>query len=640
MSRMVSLKASAWRLIPALMVMAWPSYAASPVINSFDPIAAPVGVDVTITGLGLGGTTSVTFNGVSAIFTVKSVTSISAEVPDKALTGKIKVTTSSGTATSSTDFKVLPTITSYTPTKGVAGDMVTISGSAFTGATLVKFDGVSTDYTVADYKTIKAKVPAGAETGKITVTTPSGTATSSISFKVLPVIVSFAPSSGPVGAVVTITGTSFTGTTAVKFGGVSSVYTVDSSTTIHATVPAGAATGKITMTTASGTATSETDFSVAPRITSFDPASGQPGTIVTITGSNFTGTTRVAFRGYGGFFTVVSDTSIRAYVPEGGATGKITVYTPSGYGDSSTDFTVLPGTTITSFLPTIGAAGQQVVITGTLCSQVTAVYFGGYPGTFTINNETTVTAVVPVDATTGRISMAYNGASTRSSTDFTVLPSISSIEPPKGKVGDTIAIHGSGFFGAYEMKINGVAVPGYIRTGTQLITGVVPVGATTGKITITTPPGTATSETNFVVYALTSLAITINPGSGYNGSLTGIQQDYAMNGPAMYTGKLHPDSGGIATINGLEPGVYSLSISGGHWLKRVVDGVVVNGVNSVNTSLTNGDADGDNQINLFDFVVIDSKFNTSDAMADLDGDGKVNLFDYVIIDTTFGAQGD
>ncbi len=640
MSRTVSFKVSAIIMIAALLVMALPSHAAGPVISSFAPTAAPVGSEIAINGLNLSGTTSVTFNGVSAMFTANSATSVTAVVPDKAVTGKIKVTASGSTATSATDFIVTPSITSFTPTKGIAGDIITISGSTFTGATLVKFDGVSTDYTVVDTKTIKAHVPLGAGTGKITVTTPSGTATSAITFKVLPVIVSFAPSSAPVGATVIITGTTFTGVTAVKFNGITSIITVDSSTSIRATVPAGATTGKITVTTASGTATSETDFSVAPGIASFDPASGQPGTIVTITGTNFTGTTRVAFRGYGGYFTVVSDTSIRAYVPEGTATGKITVYTPSGYGDSLTDFIVLPGTTITSFLPTSGAAGQQVVITGTLCSQVTAVYFGGYPGTFTINSDTTVTAVVPVDATTGRISMHYNGTSTRSSTDFTVLPSISSIEPPKGKVGDTISIHGSGFFGAYELKFNGVAVPDFYRTGTQLIEAVVPVGATTGKITIKTPPGTATSETDFVVFALTSLPITISPGGGYNGPLSGIQQDYAMDGPALYTGKLHPDGSGTALINDLEPGVYSVSISGGHWLKRVVNGVVVDGVNSINTILTNGDADGNNQINLFDFVVIDSKFNTSDVMADLDGDGQVNLFDYVIIDTTFGAQGD
>ena len=60
---------------------------------------------------------------------------------------------------------------------------------------------------------------------------------------------------------------------------------------------------------------------------------------------------------------------------------------------------------------------------------------------------------------------------------------------------------------------------------------------------------------------------------------------------------------------------------------------------SLNLSLVNGDADGDGQINLFDFVVLDSRFGGADDMADLDGDGNVHLFDYVGIDQNFGAKG-
>ena len=57
-------------------------------------------------------------------------------------------------------------------------------------------------------------------------------------------------------------------------------------------------------------------------------------------------------------------------------------------------------------------------------------------------------------------------------------------------------------------------------------------------------------------------------------------------------------------------------------------------------NLVNGDADGNNAVNLFDFVVLDSNFGKSDDMADLNGDGTVNLFDYVVIDQAFGAQGE
>jgi hypothetical protein len=78
----------------------------------------------------------------------------------------------------------------------------------------------------------------------------------------LATITSFAPALGNVGASVVITGTGFTGTTAVAFNGVSATFTEDSGTQITATVPAGATTGPITVTVPSGTATSATNFTV------------------------------------------------------------------------------------------------------------------------------------------------------------------------------------------------------------------------------------------------------------------------------------------------------------------------------------------------------------------------------------------
>jgi IPT/TIG domain len=77
-----------------------------------------------------------------------------------------------------------------------------------------------------------------------------------------PTITSFSPTSGPVGATVTINGTNFTGATSVKFNGVSATFIVNSATKITATVPTGATTGRISVTTPGGTATSTSDFTV------------------------------------------------------------------------------------------------------------------------------------------------------------------------------------------------------------------------------------------------------------------------------------------------------------------------------------------------------------------------------------------
>ena len=104
-----------------------------------------------------------------------------------------------------------------------------------------------------------AKVPATGTTGYVTVTAPSGTLTSNRTFKVLPAITSFTPTSGPVGTKVTIKGSGFIGATKVTFGGVKAIsYTVDSGTQITATVPIGAKTGNIAVTTPGGSASKGT----------------------------------------------------------------------------------------------------------------------------------------------------------------------------------------------------------------------------------------------------------------------------------------------------------------------------------------------------------------------------------------------
>src|SRR4029453_14776197 len=79
-----------------------------------------------------------------------------------------------------------------------------------------------------------------------------------------PTISSFSPTSGRTGTAVTITGTAFTGATVVRVGGVRASFAVNSATQMTATVPVGAVTGKISVTTSAGTGTSAMNFTVVP----------------------------------------------------------------------------------------------------------------------------------------------------------------------------------------------------------------------------------------------------------------------------------------------------------------------------------------------------------------------------------------
>lgn len=152
----------------------------------------------------------------------------------------------------------------------------------------------------------------------------------------------FAPTFGPVGTVVTITGANFTGATAVSFNGVAATFTEGPPGTITTTVPAGATTGPIAVTTpGSGPLITTTRFTITPAITSFAPASSPVGTGVTITGTNFIGTTAVSFSGAAATFTVSNSGTITTTVPAGATSGPITVTTLDGTATSATSFTVV-----------------------------------------------------------------------------------------------------------------------------------------------------------------------------------------------------------------------------------------------------------------------------------------------------------
>jgi IPT/TIG domain len=239
------------------------------------------------------------------------------------------------------------TVTSFTPTSAGVGCAVTITGTEFTGATAVKFfNNVTASFVVNSATQITAIVPAAAADGPIEVTAPGGTDASGSNFDVTaavcPTITSFTPTSGPVGTSVVITGTNFTGATAVTFNNVAATtFTVNSATQITATVPTTATTGLIRVTTSGGTTSSLTNFTIAaPTITTFTPTFGPVGTSVVITGTNFTGATAVTFNNVTATFTVNSVTQITATVPTTATTGKIKVTTPGGSVTSTADFTV------------------------------------------------------------------------------------------------------------------------------------------------------------------------------------------------------------------------------------------------------------------------------------------------------------
>ncbi|MDO7845075.1 Ig-like domain repeat protein [Hymenobacter sp. M29] len=679
-------------------------------IASFTPTNGSVGTVVTITGSGFTGATAVTINNVAvASYTVDSNTQITATVSASNTTGLIRVTTGAGTGTSSTNFVVGPAITGVTATSNgtyrvgqtltfsvafsqavtvvttggtptvaltvgstvrnvpyasgsgsstlqfryviVAGDLdtdgVTLSGTGIdlNGGTIRNSSGVNADLdfdNVADTSgllvdgvapTVAISSPAGSSTptspipvtisfsepvtnfttAGITVTngskgTLSGSGTTytinitptaagavtvnvaansaqdaatngnvaapqfSITYAPLPTITNFSPANGPVGTSVTITGTNFTGATAVAFNGLAAAsFTVNSATSITAVVPVGVTAGKISVTTPSGTVLSPSNFlPTAPAVLSVAvPANDTYGVgqnldfsvlydqVVNVTGSPYltltVGSTarNVAYVSGSG-----SRTLLFRYVVAAGETdnngvalgGSINPGTGTirNAGNSSATFT------LNSVAPTTGVLVDGVVPTVALSSTATSpTNTSPIPLTITFSEPVTGLTLAALTVTNGTasnlggsgrtytvdITPAADGAVTVNlpaasaqdvaGNDNTAAPQfsityaaptvlISTLSPNSGPVGTSVTIGGSNFTGATSVTFNGTTAAFTVVSNTQ-ITTTVPAGASTGNVVVTAPIGTS----NGVNFTVTLPATTTTLTSSLNPAVTG-----------------------------------------------------------------------------------------------------------------------
>ncbi|MES2559088.1 MAG: IPT/TIG domain-containing protein [Bacteroidota bacterium] len=345
---------------------------APPTIKSTNFAARAAGQTVTIYGSLFTGATALSFNGTAQPgYTVVNDTTITTTVPVGATSGAISVTNSFGTGFSIFNFTVIqaPTVVLFNPAAGTIGTVITVTGTNFTSATQVQVGTTNTTYTVVNATTITFAIPSGATTNNINVVNPAGSAASATALTVYPAptVSSYAPSAGPVGTAVTITGNNFNSVTGVNFNGVAASYTVTGTTTITTTVPAGATTGVVTVVNGSGTGTGPSfTVQLLPSITNLSPSAGGPGTLVTITGTNFTGVTAVQLNGSAvASYTVVNSTTITAVVGVANTTGVFTVITSVGSASSAGSFTVYPILTVSTFTVVTGGPYSKVYVTAT-----------------------------------------------------------------------------------------------------------------------------------------------------------------------------------------------------------------------------------------------------------------------------------
>ncbi|MET7763645.1 IPT/TIG domain-containing protein [Streptomyces sp. NPDC005393] len=350
-----------------------------------------------------------------------------------------------------------------------------------------------------------------------------------------PVVTSVSPAQGaPAGGTsVTITGSGFTGATAVRFGpNLATSVVVVSNTQITAKTPAGTGTVKVTVTGPTGTSTQNVPFTyttvAAPVLTGLGPTSGPAGggNTVTINGTNLSGATSVKFGLNSAAILTNTPTQITVTAPAGTGTTNVTVTTPGGTSNPLPyTYIATPAPALTSLSPTSGptGGGNTVTINGTNLTGATQVLFGATPATILTNTPTQITVTAPAGTGTTNVTVTTPGG-TSNPLPYTYVatpaPMISSLSPTAGPTsgGNTVTINGTNLSGATLVKfgLNSAAI--LTNTATQ-ITVTAPAGPPSSvNVTVTTPGGISNPLPYFYIAAPTvaDLSPHLGPATGTN----------------------------------------------------------------------------------------------------------------------------
>ena len=330
-----------------------------------------------------------------------------------------------------------------------------------------------------------------------------------------PVISSISPVQGPTagGTAVTITGTSFTGATAVKFGSVSAAFTVVSATQINTTAPAGTGAVSVTVASPGGTSNGATyTYVAAPTVSSLSPSQGPSagGNTVTITGTGFTGATSVVFGSVPASFTVLSATQITATAPAAPvAPVAVTVVTSGGTSNGVLYFYV-PPPTIAGISPSMGpvAGGNTVTITGTNLTLTSAVHFGTAAATgIVVVSDNQIRVQAPSGSGTVAVTVTTPGGTSLPGVGspyytYVALPVINALNPAQGPAagGHAITISGSNLGLTQSVLIGGITAPFVAISDSELVA--ISPGGTPGPVTVTvTTPGGVSGPASYQLLA-------------------------------------------------------------------------------------------------------------------------------------------
>jgi hypothetical protein len=260
----------------------------------------------------------------------------------------------------------------------------------------------------------------------------------------------------------------------------------------------------------------------APMLTGVAPSSAAVGDLVTLSGMALRFATFVKFNGVPATFTVVSDTSITATVPNGATTGRISVTTPGGVGSSPSVSTITP--TVGAPIVTTHPASQTVTAPATATFSVAATGTGPLTYQWKKNNvnipganSSTYTTPATTSADNGAqfTVLVSNSAGSVSSNPATLtvntLPAITVTVSPKST---TMLVGGQVTITATVVGTSNTALNWAITSGGGSLSGGNAAATYTAPASAGTATVTATSQADSTKIDSTTITIRTRDFSG------------------------------------------------------------------------------------------------------------------------------
>lgn len=414
-----------------------------PSITGVTPAETAIGSvpgDVTVTGANLSPGAAFSFGSEPAVTVSIAPDGLSAVVrpPARSSAATVALTVTQDVAgepyttapTGTFRYLPIPTITGISPTGGSTGSQqpdVVVSGTNLLENSVVRFGTTvaAVQSAAGDGSSLTVRPPVRDLTGPTSVTVTniaegqSRTATAPVdyTYSLAPATVTgLSTTSAIPGTPVTVTGTSFVGVTAVRFGATSVPFTWLNGSTLYVTVPVtptGLHGTSQQVVVVNGTGTASTGgpswtWDAKPAITAMSSSTGSAGSTLTLTGTGLTGATSVQFGSVTGTITGGTATTLSVTVPatpSAGTTTNVSVTTPSGTSPepptgSLNDWTWAPIAAVNVLSPAIAAQGTTVTVTGRNFTPGLQVWVEAdpentFPAAATYVSPTTFTFVVP-----------------------------------------------------------------------------------------------------------------------------------------------------------------------------------------------------------------------------------------------------